>query len=517
MTIRTITGTIEYADGSIPQNSRAEFYLNGVHIDAVTIAHSAVYVPLDETGDITVDLYPNDVGYGADRYNVDLVTYSDSEYIREIRRVNLGKIFVEDEDGQNLQSLLALFSGPAGELSVAEQAAQDAIDAAAEAAVSAAAAALHDGAEVDEFADLADLTQSIVPVGGYVRVTNGGLVYKRAADAATDFDYDYTGSGGIKLYKVTSGLHTKPGETIVLSGNGDDGSLLTLKSGAMYFNGTSDVPDVPITGLFNIKDENGVIHMAIWPDLQGDGDYDADFWYNGNAYHNTLAGFETIFGSAQTPNGPSDGNRGRIRFACTGDFAGRGTTNVNVIQSGVDFDGATINHLAIGPYKSGSFWTYWDKTTGNMGVGTTDVRARLHVQSGGTQPALVESSAATSRLGFRGSSQANDTTATIGIDSAGRLVAAGQSTDIFKLGSTGMQAATDNTLTCGTAAFRWLRVYATEFRPGAGAVIWTSGAGTPEGAVTAPVGSMYTSTNGGAGTTLYVKESGTGNTGWVAK
>lgn len=46
---------------------------------------------------------------------------------------------------------------------------------------------------------------------------------------------------------------------------------------------------------------------------------------------------------------------------------------------------------------------------------------------------------------------------------------------------------------------------------------WTSGAGSPETVVTAPVGSLYTRTDGGAGTTLYVKESGTGNTGWIAK
>jgi hypothetical protein len=46
---------------------------------------------------------------------------------------------------------------------------------------------------------------------------------------------------------------------------------------------------------------------------------------------------------------------------------------------------------------------------------------------------------------------------------------------------------------------------------------WTVGSGTPEGNVTADVGSLYTRTDGGASTTLYVKESGTGNTGWVAK
>ena len=44
-----------------------------------------------------------------------------------------------------------------------------------------------------------------------------------------------------------------------------------------------------------------------------------------------------------------------------------------------------------------------------------------------------------------------------------------------------------------------------------------TGAGTPERAVTAPVGSMFLRTDGGAGTTLYVKESGAGNTGWAAK
>lgn len=50
-----------------------------------------------------------------------------------------------------------------------------------------------------------------------------------------------------------------------------------------------------------------------------------------------------------------------------------------------------------------------------------------------------------------------------------------------------------------------------------GTVCLTSGTGTPEGAVTAPVGSVYLRTDGGASTTLYVKQSGAGNTGWVAK
>lgn len=44
-----------------------------------------------------------------------------------------------------------------------------------------------------------------------------------------------------------------------------------------------------------------------------------------------------------------------------------------------------------------------------------------------------------------------------------------------------------------------------------------SGSGSPESVVTAPIGSLYLRTDGGASTTLYIKESGTGNTGWIAK
>ncbi|MCW3467649.1 hypothetical protein [Chitinophaga nivalis] len=44
-----------------------------------------------------------------------------------------------------------------------------------------------------------------------------------------------------------------------------------------------------------------------------------------------------------------------------------------------------------------------------------------------------------------------------------------------------------------------------------------AGVGSPEGRVTAPVGSLYTRNDGGPGTTLYVKESGFDNTGWTAK
>lgn len=45
----------------------------------------------------------------------------------------------------------------------------------------------------------------------------------------------------------------------------------------------------------------------------------------------------------------------------------------------------------------------------------------------------------------------------------------------------------------------------------------TMGYGTPESNVTKQVGSIFLRLDGGANTSFYVKESGTGNTGWIAK
>ena len=50
-----------------------------------------------------------------------------------------------------------------------------------------------------------------------------------------------------------------------------------------------------------------------------------------------------------------------------------------------------------------------------------------------------------------------------------------------------------------------------------GQSFFLSGSGSPNGSVAAPVGTLYCRTDGGANSTLYVKESGSGTTGWVAK
>lgn len=75
----------------------------------------------------------------------------------------------------------------------------------------------------------------------------------------------------------------------------------------------------------------------------------------------------------------------------------------------------------------------------------------------------------------------------------------------------------DDTQYLGGTSNRWNRVYATSAHLGDGTAFIRFGSGSPEGIIPAVVGSLWSDTSGGSGTTLYVKESGTGNTGWIAK
>lgn len=53
-------------------------------------------------------------------------------------------------------------------------------------------------------------------------------------------------------------------------------------------------------------------------------------------------------------------------------------------------------------------------------------------------------------------------------------------------------------------------------RLGASGPLFAFGAGSPEGSISAPVGSLWLRTDGGAGTSIYIKENGSGATGWSA-
>src|SRR4029077_1799007 len=73
-----------------------------------------------------------------------------------------------------------------------------------------------------------------------------------------------------------------------------------------------------------------------------------------------------------------------------------------------------------------------------------------------------------------------------------------------------LRPAANGVASLGTATQRWLESYAQTYFVGGGTVSISSGAGTPEGVVSAQPGSLYLNLAGGAATSLYVKQSGAG-------
>lgn len=117
-----------------------------------------------------------------------------------------------------------------------------------------------------------------------------------------------------------------------------------------------------------------------------------------------------------------------------------------------------------------------------------------------------------------------DATASTGVTRSIARAGAGQSTtNVFEVqNSSGTAVFTVNSsgaiFATSTANFGATSVTGTLTVSGnATASNFKRGAGSPEGSVSGSVGDIYLRTDGGAGTTMYVKESGTGNTGWAAK
>lgn len=105
-----------------------------------------------------------------------------------------------------------------------------------------------------------------------------------------------------------------------------------------------------------------------------------------------------------------------------------------------------------------------------------------------------------------------DSTAVFRVFNSGAAtVEAGDATRMQFFTSGNVAPGADNTQSFGISSTRWANGFITNLKPGAGTVTWTSGAGTPEGAVTAVVGSFYTDTSTGI---AYAKKTGAGNTGW---
>lgn len=88
---------------------------------------------------------------------------------------------------------------------------------------------------------------------------------------------------------------------------------------------------------------------------------------------------------------------------------------------------------------------------------------------------------------------------------------------LLRITATETRAGVNGGTDLGTSTFHFKDTYSNRYFIGTGNTFQTEGTGSPEGVVAAPVGSTYQRRDGGALTSFYVKEVGSGNTGWVAK
>ena len=176
-------------------------------------------------------------------------------------------------------------------------------------------------------------------------------------------------------------------------------------------------------------------------------------------------------------------------------------------------NGGTASPASATQFFAGAVETMRLDSSGNVGIGTTTPAIKLEVVTSSTGRAW-NPTAVTAALFER--NLANSIEIVSGAASYGAVEFG--DTNASQRGSVRYDHAT-NALYFRVAGFEKVRMPASGGLQlgGTSGPSWTSGTGTPEGSKSAPVGSMYSRTDGGAGTSFYVKESGTGNTGWVAK
>lgn len=143
---------------------------------------------------------------------------------------------------------------------------------------------------------------------------------------------------------------------------------------------------------------------------------------------------------------------------------------------------------------------------GKVGIKTRAPASTLHVASSDPSQATIENTTGTLLVILKSVDNTKRKIIQLGSDNILKINKADNSSTILNLTDTGVL------ITTGEGRFPGVRFDGTSTGP-----ILLAGTGSPEGVVTAPVGSIYMRKDGAAGTTLYVKESGTGNTGWIAK
>lgn len=244
----------------------------------------------------------------------------------------------------------------------------------------------------------------------------------------------------------------------------------------------------------------------------------AGYWYVGTDskprfMDDSGTDYDLTSGGGGTPGGSDTQvqfNDGGV-FGADADFAWDKTANtLNLNGAKLRAEGVDILSLQDGTDPQTL------RIYGSTNSGTGDY-ARLRISVGGSAVISTEKTAG-----------ALNQTLSIRTDHNANLFLGVNGTNYWQVTSTGgdFRATTDNAddiggNNAGRPANVWAgtavmtpRVY---WNQPTNTVFDTAGSGSPESVVTADPGSTYRNFGGGAGTSFYVKESGVGNTGWIAK
>lgn len=229
----TVSGVVQLPDASIPVYSgKLVFTLSNVETDTETVVPIKVESSLNaSTGAFSVDLWPNARGTTESAYYVKLER-TGAVALRQADPIDLGTIYVPDNATADFDDLVQTppFVPPSASVLLLAEAAKDeavasaatattgaatATTKAAEASASATSAAASSAAagaasgrlDIGAFAELATKFVYSSPGAGQELVSDGdvvlwrerGVVYKVIASGASDADFDYTGSSGVKI------------------------------------------------------------------------------------------------------------------------------------------------------------------------------------------------------------------------------------------------------------------------------------------------------------------------------
>jgi hypothetical protein len=206
----------------------------------------------------------------------------------------------------------------------------------------------------------------------------------------------------------------------------------------------------------------------------------------------------------------------RLSFSTTGIATfGSDVDTAKVTNSGsLALNAGTGQYVKIGKEGNTNPHVVVAAETGHMGVGETVPDTRLHVKqnTGGTQIPIMtlenESSAdAGAELQFLSAGSSNSTNCAKIRNKVNAIEFSENNRKTLQVGSGAPHT--------GTPSSR-LSLYNEDTDSTFVQIL--SGTGSPEGVILAPQGSLYLRTDGGSGTTLYIKETSAGvNTGWDAK